>query len=100
MPSKPNSPPSTSKIDLLAHQKAPAIHRAISPTAAGAINQRRLPLREAQLPKRCPQAGLGVGGELFVELLGLEPGLQLLGGGAVLPLLAAGAAVEQYPTAE
>ena len=73
---------------------------AIPPTAAGAINQRRLPLREAQLPKRCPKAGLGRAGELFVELLGLEPGLQLLGGGAVLPLLAAGAAVEQYPTAE
>ena len=73
---------------------------AISPAAAGAINQKRLPLREAQLPKRCPQAGLGVAGELFVELLGLEPGLQLLGGGAVLPLLAAGAAVEQHPTGE
>jgi hypothetical protein len=43
---------------------------------------------------------LGVAGELFIKLLGLEPGLQLLGGGAVLPLLAAGAAVEQYPTAE
>lgn len=73
---------------------------AISPAAAGAFNLRPSPLREAQLPKRCPQAGLGVAGELFVELLGLEPGLQLLGGGAVLPLLAAGAAVEQYPTAE
>ena len=73
---------------------------AIPPAAAGAINQRQLPLREAQLPKRCPKAGLGVGGELLIELLGLEPGLQLLGGGAVLPLLAAGAAVEQYPTGE
>jgi hypothetical protein len=43
---------------------------------------------------------MGVAGELFVELLGLEPGLQLLGGGAVLPWLAAGAAVEQHPTGE
>jgi hypothetical protein len=75
---------------------------AISPpqAAAGVFNLRPLPLREAQLPKRCPKAGLGRAGELFVELLGLEPGLQLLGGGAVLPLLAAGAAVEQYPTGE
>ena len=73
---------------------------AIPPAAAGAINQRRLPLREAQLPKRCPKAGLGRAGELFVELLGLEPGLQLLVGGAVLPLLAAGAAVEQDPAGE
>ena len=73
---------------------------AIPPAAAGAINRRRSPLREAQLPKRCRKAGLGVAGELFVKLLGLEPGLQLLGGGAVLPLLAAGAAVEQHPTGE
>ena len=43
---------------------------------------------------------MGVAGELFIELLGLEPGLQLLGGGAVLPLLAAGAAVEQHPAGE
>ena len=76
------------------------MHRGHFPSSSGAINQRRLPLREAQLPKRCPKAGLGVAGELFVELLGLEPGLQLLGGGAVLPLLAAGAAVEQHPTGE
>jgi hypothetical protein len=43
---------------------------------------------------------LGVAGELFVELLGLEPGLQRLGGGAIVPLLEAGAAVEQYPAGE
>ena len=70
------------------------------PTAAGAFNLRPLALREAQLPKRCPKAGLGFAGELLLELLGLEPGLQLLGGGAVLPLLAAGAAVEQHPAGE
>ena len=43
---------------------------------------------------------MGVAGELFIELLGLEPGRQLLGGGAVLPLLATGVAVEQHPAGE
>ncbi len=49
---------------------------------------KRLNLLKAQLPKRCPKARLGRPGGLFIVLLGFEPGLQLLGGGPVVPLLA------------
>ncbi len=48
---------------------------------------KRLNLLKAQLPKRCPKARLGRPGGLFIVLLGFEPGLQLLGGGPVVPLL-------------
>jgi hypothetical protein len=42
---------------------------AIPPAEAGAINYRRFPLRELQLPKRIPKTGLSPTAALFFELL-------------------------------
>ena len=55
---------------------------------AKAINVKPFNLLKAQFPNRCPKARLGRAGVLFIVLLGLELGLQLLGGGPVLPLFA------------
>ena len=76
------------------------MHRGHFPNSSRGHQPEAITPSGSAAPKTLPQGWMGVGGELFIELLGLEPGLQLLGGGAVVPLLAAGAAVEQYPTAE
>ena len=56
------------------------------------------PLREAQLPEGTPQAPDGLAIGLLIDLLGLELGLQFLHFWAVVPLAAAGAPMQLYPT--
>jgi hypothetical protein len=59
MPSKPNSPPSSSKTNLLTHQKAPAMHRGHFPNSSRGHQPEAITPSGSAAPKTLPQGWIG-----------------------------------------